>query len=71
MSRSTRRPGDVSVTRVIAGQDSGLMINPDGVRHQIHGNIIQSTSRALMEEVSFDRNAVTSRDGAPTPSSLP
>jgi nicotinate dehydrogenase subunit B len=54
--------GDVSVTRVVAGQDSGLMINPDGVRHQIHGNIIQSTSRALMEEVSFDRNAVTSRE---------
>ena len=27
--------GDVSVTRVVAGQDSGLMINPDGVRHQI------------------------------------
>ena len=48
--------GDVSVTRVVAGQDSGLMINPDGVRHQIHGNVIQSTSRALMEEVSFDRN---------------
>ena len=50
--------GDVSVTRVVAGQDSGLMINPDGVRHQIHGNVIQSTSRALMEEVSFDRTAV-------------
>ncbi len=54
--------GDVSVTRVVAGQDSGLMINPDGVRHQIHGNVIQSTSRALMEEVSFDRNTVTSRE---------
>ena len=54
--------GDVSVTRVVAGQDSGLMINPDGVRHQIQGNVIQSTSRALMEEVSFDRNSVTSRE---------
>jgi nicotinate dehydrogenase subunit B len=54
--------GDVSVTRVVAGQDSGLMINPDGVRHQIHGNVIQSTSRALMEEVSFDRQSVTSRE---------
>ena len=54
--------GDVSVTRVVAGQDSGLMINPDGVRHQIHGNVIQSTSRALMEEVSFGRNSVTSRE---------
>jgi nicotinate dehydrogenase subunit B len=54
--------GDVSVTRVVAGQDSGLMINPDGVRHQIHGNVIQSTGRALMEEVSFNRNSVTSRE---------
>jgi nicotinate dehydrogenase subunit B len=54
--------GDVSVTRVVAGQDSGLMINPDGVRHQIHGNVIQSTGRALTEEVSFDRTSVTSRE---------
>jgi nicotinate dehydrogenase subunit B len=54
--------GDVSVTRVVAGQDSGLMINPEGVRHQIHGNVIQSTSRALMEEVSFERGAVTARE---------
>ncbi|MGA7805489.1 molybdopterin cofactor-binding domain-containing protein, partial [Bradyrhizobium sp.] len=55
--------GDVSVTRVVAGQDSGLMINPDGVRHQIEGNVIQSTSRALMEEVSFDRGGlVASRE---------
>ncbi len=57
-----KRTGEVSVTRVVAGQDSGLMINPDGVRHQIHGNVIQSTSRALMEEVSFDRHAVTARE---------
>src|SRR5581483_7017264 len=54
--------GDVSVTRVVAGQDSGLMINPDGVRHQIEGNVIQSTSRALMEEVSFSGSTVASRE---------
>jgi nicotinate dehydrogenase subunit B len=54
--------GDVSVTRVVAGQDSGLMINPDGVRHQIHGNVVQSTSRALMEEVAFDRISVATRE---------
>lgn len=54
--------GDVSVTRVVAGQDSGLMINPEGVRHQIHGNVIQSTSRALMEEVTFERGAVAARE---------
>ncbi|WP_409999105.1 molybdopterin cofactor-binding domain-containing protein [Bradyrhizobium sp. SZCCHNPS1003] len=54
--------GDVSVTRVIAGQDSGLMINPDGVRHQIEGNVIQSTSRALMEEIPFTRGKVAARE---------
>ncbi len=54
--------GDVAVTRVVAGQDSGLMINPDGVRHQIHGNVIQSVSRTLKEEVTFDSTGVTSRE---------
>ena len=54
--------GDVSVTRVIAGQDSGLVINPDGVRHQIEGNVIQSTSRALMEQVSFSGRSIASRE---------
>ena len=39
------------------------MINPDDcARHQIQGNVIQSTSRALMEEVSFDRAGVISRE---------
>ena len=61
--------GDVSVTRVVAGQDSGLMINPDGVRHQIHGNVIQSTSRALMEEIPFERTSVARANGAAIPSS--
>lgn len=54
--------GDIAVTRVVAGQDTGMMINPDGVRHQLTGNVIQSTSRALMEEVSFDRTGVASRE---------
>src|SRR5262249_47543394 len=58
----SKTTGDVSVTRVVAGQDSGLMINPDGVRHQIEGNVIQSTSRALMEEVTFDRASVATRE---------
>ena len=60
--RRQQRTGEVSVTRVVAGQDSGLMINPAGVKHQIHGNVIQSTSRALKEQVSFDRHAVTASE---------
>jgi nicotinate dehydrogenase subunit B len=54
--------GDVSVTRVVVGQDSGLVINPAGLQHQIHGNVIQSVSRALKEEVQFDARGVASRE---------
>ncbi|MEP9353334.1 molybdopterin cofactor-binding domain-containing protein [Xanthobacter sp. KR7-65] len=57
-----RATGDVAVKRVTVGQDSGLMINPAGIEHQIHGNVIQSTSRALKEQVTFDETAVTSRE---------
>ena len=56
------RSGEVAVSRIVAGQDSGLMINPDGVRHQLQGNVIQSISRVLKEEVRFDQKAVTSRE---------
>jgi nicotinate dehydrogenase subunit B len=54
--------GDVTLTKISVGQDSGLMINPDGVKHQIHGNVIQSTSRVLKEQVTFSDYAVTSRE---------
>jgi nicotinate dehydrogenase subunit B len=57
-----RKTGEIAVTKVICAQDSGLMINPDGVRHQIHGNIIQSTSRVLKEKVDFSSTAVTSKE---------
>ena len=52
--------GEIAVTKVICGQDTGAVINPDGVRHQIHGNVIQSTSRVLKEEVNFSSTAVAS-----------
>jgi nicotinate dehydrogenase subunit B len=54
--------GDVNVTRVVVGQDSGLVINPAGIRHQIHGNVIQSVSRALKERLHVNQRAVTSRE---------
>ncbi|MFD2238031.1 molybdopterin cofactor-binding domain-containing protein [Aureimonas populi] len=52
--------GEIAVTRVVCGQDTGQVINPDGVRHQIHGNVIQSTSRILKEEVRFSETGVSS-----------
>jgi nicotinate dehydrogenase subunit B len=57
-----RKTGEVAVTKITVGQDSGLMINPDGVRHQIHGNVIQSTSRVLKEKVDFSQIGVESAE---------
>ncbi|MCD6732521.1 MAG: molybdopterin-dependent oxidoreductase [Burkholderiaceae bacterium] len=49
-----RATGEVHVRRVVVGQDSGLVVNPAGVRHQVQGNVIQTTSRALQERVRID-----------------
>jgi isoquinoline 1-oxidoreductase len=54
--------GNVRVTRLHVGQDTGMMVNPDGVRHQIHGNVVQSLSRVLREQVRFDGQGVASRE---------
>ncbi|WP_213954547.1 molybdopterin cofactor-binding domain-containing protein [Variovorax sp. dw_954] len=48
-----QKTGEVHVRRVVVGHDAGLVINPAGVEHQIHGNVIQTTSRALKEKVRF------------------
>src|SRR5262249_28259291 len=42
--------------------DCGQIINPDGLRMCIEGNIVQGISRTLWEEVQFDKGAVTSVD---------
>ncbi|HLN08641.1 MAG TPA: molybdopterin cofactor-binding domain-containing protein [Xanthobacteraceae bacterium] len=58
----TRKTGDIRVTRFYAVQDCGQIINPEGVRQQLEGNIIQTVSRTLKEQVTFDRSRVTSLD---------
>jgi CO/xanthine dehydrogenase Mo-binding subunit len=62
-----RASGKVRVERVHVTHDCGLVVNPDGVRNQIEGNVIQGLSRALLEEVKFDRHGVTSLDWASYP----
>ncbi len=42
--------------------DSGLTINPDGLKNQTEGGMIQSASWTMMEEVNFDQNGITSID---------
>lgn len=57
-----RLTGEVRVERLTVGQDTGTMVNPDGVRHQIHGNVIQVLSRSLKERVRFADGKVASRE---------
>ena len=54
--------GAIRVQRIACAHDCGLVINPDALRAQIEGNILQTLSRTLFEEVKFDRSRVTSVD---------
>lgn len=60
--RVDKNSGIVRVKRIIVAHDCGLIINPDGVKNQIEGNVIQSLSRALKEEVKFNEMRITSKD---------
>ncbi len=62
-----RDTGKVRVTRVCVSHDCGLVVNPDGLRNQIEGGVIQTVSRTMVEEVKFDRRRVTSTDWASHP----
>ncbi len=57
-----RSSGVVRAKRIVVAQDCGLIINPDGVANQVEGNVIQSLSRALKEEVQFDEYRIKSVD---------
>jgi nicotinate dehydrogenase subunit B len=63
----TKSTGVIRVTRFHVAHDCGQIINPDGLRNQIEGNVIQTVSRTLIEEVKFSRSAVTSLDWASYP----
>src|SRR5437588_7621509 len=62
-----RTTGQVTVRRVACAHDCGLIVNPDSLRNQIEGCIVQTLSRTLHEEVKFDRSRVTSVDWASYP----
>jgi nicotinate dehydrogenase subunit B len=62
-----RRNGEIRVQRLFLVHDCGQIVNPDGVMNQIEGNIIQTVSRTLKEELLFDRSAVTSLHWATYP----
>jgi CO/xanthine dehydrogenase Mo-binding subunit len=57
-----QRSGAVEVERLVVAVDCGPISNPDGVKNQIEGGALQGLSRAFGEEVSWDRDRVTSID---------
>ena len=62
-----RASGRIRVERVACAHDCGQIINPNGVRAQVEGSILQILSRVLLEEVQFDRSRVTSVDWSTYP----
>jgi len=52
----------VWVKRLVCAHDCGLVINPEGLRNTIQGNMLFGLSRTLHEEVRFDTEKVTSVD---------
>ncbi len=54
--------GLVAVKRLVIALDCGPISNPDGLKNQAEGGALQGMSRALMEEVTWDDEKVTSVD---------
>jgi nicotinate dehydrogenase subunit B len=57
-----RDSGELRIVRAVAAVDSGEVVNPDGIRNQIEGGIVQSASWTMLEELAFDATRVTGRD---------
>ncbi len=62
-----RTSGKIWARKFTVAHDCGQIINPDGLKHAIEGNIVQGTSRTLWEEVTFNAKGVTSVDWATYP----
>jgi nicotinate dehydrogenase subunit B len=62
-----RRTGKITATHMYVAQVAGLAVYLDGVVNQLEGNLIMGTSRALHEEVAFNRYRSTSLDWSTYP----
>ena len=54
--------GEIQAKRFVIAHDCGPISNPDGLRNQIEGGLLQGMSRALGEEITWDDRKVTSID---------
>ena len=62
-----RETGRIRLGRAVAADDSGQAVNPDGIKNQVEGAIVQAASWTLQERVAFDRTGIKSRDWATYP----
>jgi len=62
-----RETGRVIVRRLYGAIDAGLAVNPGNIENQISGQLIQTASRMLKEEVTFNTTNVTSLDWSTYP----
>lgn len=62
-----RDSGRIRLGRAVAADDSGQAVNPDGIKNQVEGAIVQAASWTLHEQVAFDRMRIKSRDWATYP----
>ena len=60
--RVNRADGHIRLERAVIAADAGQIVNPDAVRNQLEGVIIQSSSWTLKEQVAFDPSGITSVD---------
>lgn len=60
--RVHRATGVVEPLRLVCAHDVGLIINPETLRHVIERQLVYGTGRTTVEELTWDRNAVTSVD---------
>ena len=54
--------GVVQPKRYVVALDCGPISNPDGLRNQSEGGLLQGTSRSLVEEVTWSPDGITSTD---------
>lgn len=62
-----KRTGQVRILHLYGAIDAGLVVNPSNVENQIIGQLVQTASRMLHEEVTFNTTSVTSLDWATYP----
>jgi CO/xanthine dehydrogenase Mo-binding subunit len=54
--------GAIQLVRAVIAADAGQIVDPDGLRNQLEGGLIQSASWTLKEQVNFDEKGIVSRD---------